>query len=271
VSEDAQDYQEIMLEPIATASGWHAYHVPDQTFPLHVRQRKHMAALVEGIADAIARSLGAVPTLWIDSQPLHHDGGSRIFSAHSRAWSSRMGFCFDPAGDPPRKLSMADLMDVDYGTPPKLHDRTSIHISSFEQTLPAYRMLAGRGISTLIFFEASGPADSGLMKSVDAFMQHTRKYLQLLMSPGSFQGFPFYLPLLSAKSVAQATALQLATWTGNATACLHESFDTRELLFLSRHNLDPVLKTAALRRLSSTDGLSPWGFRIPSDKEPLHA
>jgi len=257
---------EIILEPIKTESSWHAYRTPVKGYPLPTEARSSLAALVDVLNDAISQTLRAAPTLWIDSQPLHHDGGSKIFSVHSRLWSSKMGFCFDPVGEPPRKIRLSDLMDVDYGTPLKIHDRTAIHVTAFAQSMPAYRLLAGRGVSVLLYFAALGPDDPLLEAAVKQFMQHTRDHLRPLMSPGEFQNYPFYVPLLSTSSIASATAQQLAMWMGDAMVSIHESFDAKELLVLSRHSFNPTLQTAGLQRMSVADA-GPWAFRNHSDQE----
>jgi hypothetical protein len=213
---------------------------------------------------------GVVPTLWIDSQPLHHEGGRKIFSRNSRGWAPNMGFCFDPSQESPRPVSMSDLMDVDYGTPPKIYDRSAIHVSAYSQTMPAYRLLAGRGICVLLYFRAYAPEDSSLLPAVEAFMQHSRDALRPLITSGHFQHFPFYLPLLSSPSIVGKPAQQLTSWLDGVEVYLHESFDAQEMLILSRQDLKPVFQAAHLRPVSIHETNVSWTLLLPSDQEPAH-
>ena len=261
----------LTLEPVLRESGWHAYRLQTGAFPLAEENRRRVGFLVEGLTTALTTVCGLVPTLWVDSQPLHHDGGTKIFSANARAWAPTMGFCFDPSGESPRPLAMSDLMDVDYGTPPKIHDRSAIHISAHAQTMPAYRLLAGRGISVLLYFPASTPEDSGLMHAVEAFIEHSRDALRPLIRSGHFQNFPFYLPLLSSQSIVQIPAQQLTSWMGGVEVYLHESFDAEEMLILSRQDLNLVFRAAHLRPALTDEINVPWTLLLPSDEEPSRA
>ena len=262
-------HEKLVLEPVRADSEWHAYRLEIDAFPLETERRRHIRSLVENLTAAIREVLRAGPTLWIDSQPLHHDEGAKLYSANARKWSPEMGFCFDPSGPPPRPLQMSDLMDVDYGTPPRIHDRSAIYLAAHPETMPAYKLLAGRGIATLLYF--AGQEDAALSRAVAAFMQHSRYALRPLMAPGQFQSFPFYLPLLSSQWIAGTPPQQLSAWLGDAEVYLRESFETKELLLLSQHDLNPVFQRAQLRPLSISAHDSSWTFSIPSDKDPAHA
>ena len=173
-----------------------------------------------------------------------------------------MGFCFDPSAPPPRKLQMADLMDMEYGSPLKLHDRSAIFVGRTRQTLPAYSLLAGRGMSVLLFFAAPDPAAGIPDENAAAlrYMAHTRDQLRSAMAKDQFQNFDFYLPLLTAAGIASATTQQLATWMGDAEIYLHESADAEELVVLARTDLTPILRSSGMRPSAHGEGKVPWSL-----------
>ncbi len=256
---------ELILRTVSTESGWHAFRLETKKFPLDAARRIQVQTLLEKLTAAFSEIAGVRPTMWIDAQPLHEDGGAKLYSANARAWSPDMGFCFDPSGEAPRPLRLSDLMDVDYGTPPKIQDRSAIHVSALAQTMAAYRLLAGRGISTLLSFAVQDAEDERLAQAVQEFMRHSRDALRPLMAPGCFQNFSFYLPLLSSKSVSGASEQQLANWLGGIEVYLHESFDAREVLILSRKDPSAVFEAAQLRRASGITNEGEWILPLRSD------
>jgi hypothetical protein len=47
------------------------------------------------------------------------------------------------------------------------------------------------------------------------FCQHSRDVFRPMMSPGHFQSFPFYLPLLTAQTIAGRSSEEISHWLGN--------------------------------------------------------
>ncbi|HLH02846.1 MAG TPA: hypothetical protein VKX25_08750 [Bryobacteraceae bacterium] len=252
----------LLLEAAAAGGGWYAYRLETGAFPLSSDARAELFSMVDALTHAIAAQLSLRPTLWIDTQPLHHGGQAKLYSTHARAWSPEMGFCFDPAGPPPRPLLLSDLMDVDYGTPPKIHDRSAIRVSAHPQTMSAYRLLAGGGVATLLYFAAEN--DAQLAQGSASFCHHSREAFRPMMSPGHFQTFPFYLPLLTSQTIAGAGEA-ISQWLGNGELYLRECFDTQEVVLLSRNDLDPVLRAAGLHPVASGSGNSSWALQHSAD------
>ena len=125
---------ELVFEPVTAPVPWSAFRLKTSPYPLPAEERGRFAGVVDRLADAFSRRFSVHPTLWLDTQELHQDGGSKVFSRNSGQWSVRMGFCFDPTGDPPRPARMSDLLDVDYGTEVKVYDRSAIFVSDLAQT-----------------------------------------------------------------------------------------------------------------------------------------
>jgi len=253
---------EIVFEPVTAPDPWHAFRVKTSSYPLPAEERVRFAGVVDRLADAFSRRFSAYPTLWLDTQELHRDGGSKLFSQNSGKWSATMGFAFEPTGDPPRPVQMSDLLDVDYGTKVKVYDRSAIFVSNLTQTLPAYKVLAGRGLGAFLFFESDSGSGQKLAAAASAFMKRTQERLRPLMSPGAFQGFRFYLPLLSSAVMTRAGAQQLDAWLGDGTVYLREAFEEQEVFLLARYDCAAVFQDMGMRRLSAADDPVLWGLRI---------
>ncbi len=258
---DLLTLQELILEPVPAPAPWSAFRVPLE-LPLPLAARPILLSIAERISSAAGRVYSLFPSLWLDTAELHRESGSRLFSQHVRQWSPRMGFAFDPTGPSPRTLEFTDLTDAPFGTPPKLFDRSAIFISALAQTLPAYRLLAGRGLSTLLFFPADAPAGSTLTAAITRFMEGTRATLEPLITSGTFRNHPFYLPLLSSTSLSSATSEQLIGWMAGAELLLCESFDGQELLLLSQRDLASLFDQLGMRRLSVSEGSVPWSLPL---------
>ena len=255
---------EIVFEPVTAPEPWRAFRLKTSPYPLAAEERDCFAGVVDRLADAFSRRFSVYPTLWLDTQELHQDRGSKLFSRNSGQWSTQMGFCFDPTGDPPRPVRMSDLLDVDYGTKMKIYDRSAIFVSDLAQTFPAYKVLAGRGLTVFLFFDSDSGSSQTLLSSASTFMQRSRERLQPLMSPGAFQGFRFYFPLLSSASMTRVDAQQLDAWLDSGMVYLREVFEEQEIFLLARYDCSAIFEDLGMRRLSVADGPVPWGLRIES-------
>lgn len=183
-----------------------------------------------------------------------------MFSSYARRWSPTMGFAFDPTGPAPRTLELSDLMDAPWGTSPKIYDRSAVVVSNVEQTEEAYCLMSGCGLASLFFFAVDA---SGLSATIDRFMSNSRATLEPLVASNAFKHHNFYLPLLSADSLVQAGAKDLAAWIGEVEVYCREVFEDQEVLLLARRDWEPVFRRLEMRRLGAGEGSAAW--MIPLD------
>jgi len=244
------------LTPIACANPFQAFYVPDLVFPLPAEARPPIVQLVKRLLVA-AQKLGlSTPALWLDTQQLHQDRGSKVYGAHARQWSPEMGFCFDPSEAAPRKLRFYDLLNMEYGTQPRLADRSCIFVSNVQQSFAAYEVMGGRGLANLLCFR-----EADTLAAVQRYMQHTRKMLKRYMAEGEFQNFKYYFPLLTSGSLAGASTQQLSEWLGESDLYLRESAETKELIIVGGRSLEHLLETAGLQRTGYGE-VSPWSLHL---------
>ena len=260
-------FNSLAFEPVSAPAPWHAYQCK-LAFPFTPEHRALAVTLTNRLSQAAEHLHHLHPSIWLDTAELHRDGGSRLFSAHVRQWSPRMGFAMDPTGPPPRTLEFSDLAEATFGTPPKIFDRSAIFVSSLQATQSAYDLLAGRGLATLLFFPGDAPASPDISLSIKNFMLNSRHTLEPMVESTMFRNHSFYLPLLSSNSVGKATAQQLEAWLGGAELLWRESFEDGELLLLSTHDLSPMLEAAGLSPASQARGPKPWVFSPESLPQP---
>lgn len=255
--------EQFVFEPVTAPAPWHAFRIELNAYPLDEEKRELLHTFSNLLNQAVKHLHKLQPTLWLDTQELHRDGGPRLFSSNARKWSPAMGFCFDPTGPAPRTLQMSDFMDREWGTPIKVYDRSAIHVSNREATADAYRLICGRGLALLLYF-TDGPQ---LSAAIDRFKNGTRAALEPLIASNSFKHHNFYLPLLSSSSLSKAAPEDLLAWMGDTEIYFRENFEDKELLLLAKPDLNPIFEQMGMQRLSSHDGPIPWAFSRESLKE----
>jgi hypothetical protein len=246
---------ELLLERLPCPTPFYAYAMALPS-SLSARAADLFALCIGRLSEGAVAAGLSMPTLWLDTQNLHKDGGSKLLSANARRWEPSMGFCFDPTSRAPRKLQISDLMDMEYGSALQLDDRTAIHVANLQESSSAYRIMAGRGLAVLLFFGV-GASPGAIDAAIGDYMRNSQRTLRPLMAPGEFQSFPFYLSLLTPQTVSEATTEQLGLWLGSADLYVRESDD--HLLMLSRREMAPILTAAGLRQALPTD-LGAWVF-----------
>lgn len=252
----AADITVLELTPVECAGAFQAFCVPDLTFPF-LAEARPVLNLVKRLLVAAGKLGLSTPALWLDTQQLHQDGGSKIYGSHARHWSPEMGFCFDPSEAAPRKLRFDDLLNMEYGTQPRLADRSCIFVSNVQQSLAAYEVMGGRGLASLLCFR-----EADTLAAAQRYMRYTQQTLKRYMAEGEFQNFRYYFPLLNSGSIARASTQQLSEWLAETDLYLRESPDTKELVIIGRHPLEHLLETAGLQRTGYGE-VSPWALHLP--------
>ncbi len=249
----------IVLEPVRCAAPFEAFHVDGLRFPLDGAE----AFAVKGFVTRVMQACGMVslgqPTVWLDSRPLHLNGGSKLYAERGAEWGSRWGFGFDPSARPPRKVQFQDFLDLKFGDELRIDQRSNFFVRYTEHSMDAYQTMAGRGLCTVLGF-----AEKDVKTAGERYMKHTRDVLYPRFPPGEFGSYRYYLPLLSSASVAGASAQSLSGWMGEASVYLREAYDTGELLLVTAQPARPLLQAAGLRALSSA-AETPWEF-IPEQE-----
>ena len=245
------------LTPVECLGSFQAFCVPHLAFPLSAEARPPIIDLVKKLLTAAEKLSLSTPALWLDTQQLHQDGGSKIYGSHARQWSPKMGFCFAPSEAAPRKLRFDDLLNMEYGTQPRLADRSCIFVSNVQRSRAAYEVMGGRGVANLLCFH-----EADTLGAAQRYMQYTQQTLRRYMAEGEFQNFKYYFPLLTSGSVAGASAQQLSEWLAEADLYLRESPETKELVIIGRRSLDHLLEAAGLQRTGYGE-ISPWALHLP--------
>ncbi len=244
--------REFVFEPVPAPLPWQAFRMHTGKYPIPKEERPRLAEVAQMLSQTLCAALNLTPSVWIDTAELHRDGASSLISPNARAWGPTMGFAFDPTGEPPRSLTLADFMDVDFGTPPPIFMRSAIFVSKPNGTEGARKVLTGRGLQTLLLLNGTA----------DAFMKNTLQSLLPLIKEREFQTFRFYLPLLHVKSLEKVHAEDLDAWLGNAQVYIREVFEEGALLLLARTDLEARFRALGMRRLGEGDGPVAWSLSL---------
>ena len=168
-----------------------------------------------------------------------------------------MGFAFDPTDEPPREMDPKDILNMEWGAQVKTFMRSAIALRNTTETLSAYRLLAGRGLSTLLFF----PESSELRTRMENFAIHSCEVFRPMMHDGAFQSFGFYLPLLSSENLAKTHVEQLAVWLGDTVIYLREAFEAHEVLLLARCQLEPAFEKLQMIKQPAGASQAGWTYK----------
>ena len=233
------------VEHVECAEQFHAYRLGHLNYPLREPVLGVMTEFFNVLNAMLLDLYGLQATVWLDLKQLHRDGGSRIFSTNARRWSPSPGFCFDPTLSPPRSLEMSDLMDVEYGTAPRIDDRSAMRVTRTAAREEAQIAMMGRATNVLLYFATEKDPEQQAL----TYEKYSRTAMRTCMTPGHFQSFDFYLPLLNSKGVQSSTVASLDRWLDGVSVYVREAEESDEVLILSRLDLSAMLERPEFRPL----------------------
>lgn len=182
---------------------------------------------------------------------LRPDEDVALLRQNARLWLPDIGLGVWPHREPPRLWSREEFIE----TPteelrPIMHRIFRIDPDPWA-TRSAWEAMLGRGVIRIASHD------------LDAFYRQTMDCSLPLIAELSFQSFPFYLPLLDARALAELSPADLLSWLGGTDAYLRESSEDGGLLLLLR--IPPALYFQALVESDRRMNLQREVQRLPQD------
>lgn len=214
----------IQGEEFALPGRWAGYRIPTR-FP--IRREAERDRLEQALWTLLSRlhPADSQPGVFLLMDNLHRDNAVLRLSRNARDWRPTMGLGLWPDQPPPRTMTGADILDLEWGTTPRLPMHKVAGLGADSDMLhTAWTTMFGLGSSILTL--GTGGAKRMLAE--------TRQALKAPITDEGFQDFPFYFPLLGKKALSKATVEELDSWLGSTQLYLRESEEDKAILLLTR-------------------------------------
>jgi hypothetical protein len=223
VQQETTRARRIQGQEFSLPGKWAGYEIPT---PLPIKN----ATAKETLKLALWALLGrlhppdAQLTVWLLMDNLHRDNGVLTLSRNASAWKPAQGLGLWPDQPPPRMTTGTDLLDLEWGSTPRLPYHRVTQLRAAPDVLhTAWTTMFGLGSTILTLVPGGG----------QLMLDETRAALKAPITDESFQDFPFYFPLLDKKAIVTATAEELDRWLGPAQFYLRESEEDKAILLLT--------------------------------------
>jgi len=222
----------IVLRAVKAAAPWEAYLLPVSGFGIPEEELIPVKAFLQQLTATLLQDGSLSLEVFIQLMQLHWGGGPERLAAHGREWLPMLGLGVWPDREPPRFWTMEDFKNVTPGEKPRtLMDQIFRISTTIEARLDACSVLLGLGTIVQMM----------TVDSSDVFLERARSVLLSPITDPSYTCFPFYLPLLEAKSIASHSAEEIETWLCGASVYVRESKQDNGILIVSRDPLRGIL------------------------------
>ncbi len=223
-----------LIEIINAQPPWAAFLVRTAKYPLSDPAKSASRTFAAAL---LAQATGGKLPRAVLLQYEYLANGKTEFNAHLQQWGPSGGLGVWPDREAPRLWKTTDIFRMARG------ERVPLNYRLFR--------LTGNGAEADAFDRLMG---TGMVVSLVPAVPvpNLLDYYKGLLLPGiqepSLRVFPFYAPLLDAKSVKGRTAAELSKWLGQVRMYLRESPQDEALLVVSDLPVEPLLSAAGARR-----------------------
>lgn len=238
----------LLVRALAAPESWYAAGLPVQGFPATPDEIAAAAELWDTAA-GFCRQKGKLQSeVAVQIICLHHADGPARMMKNGAKWMPMVGLGVFPNEPPPTIWAPADFEDLAPGEMPRPLMHQVLRITAGQEERDgARRALLGLGTIVQVWRSEVG----------QPLLNAWSEVLVPPITDPAFLGFPVYVPLLSAASLAVASAPQLEEWLAGARFYIRESNEDRMMLFLSREPLDPLFEACGGRAIRAEGG---WRF-----------
>jgi hypothetical protein len=222
----------ITLHVIPTQEPCETYVLPLSGFPLHEEEeRLEVDNLLSAFCDAAARHFTATSEVFLQLEQLHGKECRKVVADNGRHWMPETGLGVWVDREPPQKWTKEELDNFVPGTKFRPLMFQVFRISSDSHRRKEARSAMLRFGSVLEILTPDG--EQYLPKIKPAFLE--------TITDQSYTCFPFYVPLIEAKTMENATSDNLIRWFNGVTVYIRQSFEDKGILIASSKPLAPVL------------------------------
>ena len=205
-----------------------------ESLPLDPALRPRLAKVVESLQERAAAVLRepVVADVYLQMTQLERPNGALLISQHASRWAPRLGLGVWPDREPPMPLSKEDFLST---LPGQQLREAGFHVRRIDADGAVAHEVVGQMAGSGALLVQMAELDAG-----DSRRKQVSEYLEVHITADPFRGFPMYVPLLDAASLAKLTAAELETCLAGVFLYLREDLSERAVLLVSRLPLEEL-------------------------------
>jgi hypothetical protein len=221
---------DITLESIPVKSGFEAYVLSVRGFPLDDEQLSPAQALVNDFCSAIRQRSRLSSEVFLQLEQLRGKECRNLVADCGKRWLPETGLGVWVDRPPPQKWTQEELENFVPGDKLRPIMFQVFRISTGQQFCNEAKSLMLRYGSVLEILTSAG----------DKYLQRVKPVFLEGIVDRSYTCFPYYVPLMEAKTLAGAESGQLDRWFQSMTVYIRESFEDSGILIASAQPLAEV-------------------------------
>lgn len=197
--------------------------------PLERDLRRLLIEIFELIQSAVEQSMRkkVVQDIYLQMTQLERPSGSLLISRNGSRWKPALGLGVWPDREPPQPLNEDDFKNLSPGQTRRETSFQIIRICAFEEPIrkEVIAQMAGTGalLTVLVAEDWGQPQQDAISERLEAYM-----------TADAFIGYPFYFPLLDARSLGSLHKEDFDSLLPDIAVYIREELDENALLVISR-------------------------------------
>jgi hypothetical protein len=235
----------VRIRLIGERGGWQVLVVPVSGFPVPAEEAADVLATLRTLSAAIAAQARLSREVLIQMTHLHFPtGSSTLFARHAREWMPAMGLGVWPDREPPTIWTAKDFEDLVPGQAPRtLIDQVFRITKSEDAKLSARDTMFGYGAVVEVLTR----------DETEKFLERCRNILLPPITDPTYTCYPFYAPLLEAKSFTTVAAAEIGRITCGCSAYVRESVQDKAVLIAASMPVVSILEGLGAKQQPGTD------------------
>jgi hypothetical protein len=227
----------LQLQVIPREGPWEAFLLP-RSLPMPDPEVPPVREFFQRLSAILQKERGLKPEVFIQFTELHQKDAGKRLAEHGREWIPGTGLGVWPDRPPPASWTQEQFEDLLPGESMPTLMYTLFQVTAAPEVRDRARdVMLGLGTVIQVLTE----------DETETFLNKSRGVLLPPITDPCFTCFPFYVPMFDVKSLRNATAAQLETWSCGASVYIRESYHDAGILIACRGPLAPVLEKLGAR------------------------
>jgi hypothetical protein len=240
----------LTLRKLALKTPWQAFVLPVSVFPIPAGEFELVRRVLQRFTVVASVRWGLSLEAFLQLEQLQHSEARREYAQHARDWIPEVGLGVWPDRAPPKSWTKEEF---EQAALENKRPRPLIY-SVFQITGSSQAKIQAHDV--MLHFGALVEFLTGLAS--DELLRRTGGALSPPIQDPSYTCFPFYVPLLEAKSLETARPEQLGAWIPGNSIYIRESFEDAGILIASGMPISGVFE-----ELGASHSVDESEWRVP--------